>query len=383
MSSGNLTVTIGGIYSDLNVSIDLKQFLITVDGVPVFSGNKTGIDVIKPTNFTVNTTMYAFVYDTHTIYANSSTAPTELYNEDGTLYTGSDWEIVTTTVDDVTTYDVQYNSNSATYTSGSNITASTTNSPFVNPKLPLDAGVKITEDGIAGNFGNSKYITNTSLSITPTKNFDVFIPFSLPQEPFSHTNAYIAVLRSGSNDNLTLGIVKSGSYYYYQLYIRDVHGWTNSSRKADWGKDGIVWVNWNGTTWSYKISVDDGATWSNLFSDTSSTTGITADKLRIGAGYTNLDTRFLQAKVDLNKFKIYADGDLKYQPMLYIPYTESKTGSKVVDAIYRDRVNDMAKQFGYANYYTLSDSDFSLPNGDIYGMIENLRKLIIERTSEQ
>ena len=36
-------------------SIDLKQFSITVDGVEVFSGNKTGIDTIKPVDFTAIT----------------------------------------------------------------------------------------------------------------------------------------------------------------------------------------------------------------------------------------------------------------------------------------------------------------------------------------
>jgi hypothetical protein len=41
----------------------------------------------------------------------------------------------------------------------------------------------------------------------------------------------------------------------------------------------------------------------------------------------------------------------------------------------------MYEQSGYAPYYTLGDNDFTLPMGEIYGMIENLRKLIIERTS--
>ena len=36
--------------------IDLKQFSITVDGVPVFSGNKTGIDTIKPDDYTTTAT---------------------------------------------------------------------------------------------------------------------------------------------------------------------------------------------------------------------------------------------------------------------------------------------------------------------------------------
>ena len=55
----NAPLVIGGSYANITVyqpyqgSIDLKQFSITVDGVPVFSGNKTGIDTIKPDNYTV------------------------------------------------------------------------------------------------------------------------------------------------------------------------------------------------------------------------------------------------------------------------------------------------------------------------------------------
>lgn len=39
-------------------SIDLKQFLITIDGVPVFSGNRTGIDVLKPDDYTFTGLVY-------------------------------------------------------------------------------------------------------------------------------------------------------------------------------------------------------------------------------------------------------------------------------------------------------------------------------------
>ena len=38
--------------ADSTGSIDLKQLSITVDGVPVFSGNRTGIDTIKPDDYT-------------------------------------------------------------------------------------------------------------------------------------------------------------------------------------------------------------------------------------------------------------------------------------------------------------------------------------------
>ena len=96
------------------------------------------------------------------------------------------------------------------------------------------------------------------------------------------------------------------------------------------------------------------------------------------AGYNNT---YQLVKCDLNNVKAWSNGELVYQGCLKIPYTESKTGSKVVDAICRDRIRDMYEQFGYAPYFTVSDSDFTLPMGEIYGMIENLRKLIMERTA--
>ena len=54
-----------------------------------------------------------------------------------------------------------------------------------------------------------------------------------------------------------------------------------------------------------------------------------------------------------------------------IPYTLSKTGSKIVDVAYRDRVQDMYEQYGYAPYYTIDEENenFTLPMGEIYGMI--------------
>ena len=44
---------VGTFFSATGIEFDLKQFSITIDGVPVFSGNKTGIDIIKPDDYTV------------------------------------------------------------------------------------------------------------------------------------------------------------------------------------------------------------------------------------------------------------------------------------------------------------------------------------------
>lgn len=57
--------------------------------------------------------------------------------------------------------------------------------------------------------------------------------------------------------------------------------------------------------------------------------------------------------------------------VISIPYTESKTGSMIVDVAYRDRVRDMYEQYGYAPFYTIDEDNknFTLPMGELYGFI--------------
>ena len=82
--------------------------------------------------------------------------------------------------------------------------------------------------------------------------------------------------------------------------------------------------------------------------------------------------------LDLNSFRYYMNGNLIYQPCLKIPYTLSKTGSKIVDVAYRDRVQDLYEQTGEALFYTIDEEnqDFTLPASDIYGMIEKNREIL-------
>lgn len=127
------------IYAESNLTTDIRkgvlyylnmltwELSIIRDNLTA-TGNAQGIDLIQGysdlfffTNgaemFTVEMgvtkTLYAFVYDTHTIYADSNTTPTILYNSNDTVYTGTDWVIDGT--------DVKYDGNIATYTSTDNI----------------------------------------------------------------------------------------------------------------------------------------------------------------------------------------------------------------------------------------------------------------------
>lgn len=85
-----------------------------------------------------------------------------------------------------------------------------------------------------------------------------------------------------------------------------------------------------------------------------------------------------QGSIDLNSFKVYVDGSLVYQPCLKIPYTEADSTSRIVDVAYRDRVQDLYEQTGEALFYTIDEQNqnFTLPAGDIYGMITKNREIL-------
>ena len=75
--------------------------------------------------------------------------------------------------------------------------------------------------------------------------------------------------------------------------------------------------------------------------------------------------------IDLNSVKFYSNGDLVCQPCLHIPYTESTSGTKIVDAAYLDRVQDCFEHTGEARYIILDkeNSNFYLPKGSVISML--------------
>ena len=259
-------------------SIDLKYFKITVDGVPVFSGNQTGIDTIK---------------------ANDYSAPTA---------------------------------------SGE--------------ALPT-----ISADGVASGFSATKYIVK-SLSISANSNYTIKGSFTT-----GTLNSYqcIFALMNGSTQKLALLINDSGNKLAVIYPVSHIQTSSNITLSAN-------------TTYNYEVTVSG----SNV---TVEVNGVQTNTI---TNFTNdaIDTVFISnatfpysGSIDLNAFRIYVDGDLKYQPCLRIPYTLSKTGSKIVDSYYRPRVSDMYEQYGYAPYYTLNEgTNFTVPQGEIYGMIENFRE---------
>lgn len=95
-------------------------------------------------------------------------------------------------------------------------------------------------------------------------------------------------------------------------------------------------------------------------------------------GMSNALELYFRSSIDLNAFKIYIDGNLVYQPCLKIPYTETFEHPNVVDVAYRNRVQDLYEQTGEALFYTIDEQNqnFTLPTGDIYGMIAKNREIL-------
>ena len=270
-------------------SLDLKQFSITVDGVPVFSGNKTGVDTIKPDDYT------------------------------------------------------------------------TVGSPT------------ISDDGIASGFSGVNYIQ--AASFDRTKPFEIILPIKTPND-FSKINSLISGNNSSLNCGFTIQINTDGKLRIFA-----------STNGTSWNLAGgaigptilavdtnyYITFSWTGTTYSLRKSTDK-KNWTTEWGVASSNALATSiDQLvNIGVGNnpSSGSTDGYAGSIDLNAFKIYVDGSLVYQPCLKISYTFSKTGSKIVDSVYRDRVSDMYSQFGFSNYYTLSGIDYTLPQGELYGNIQ-------------
>ena len=257
-------------------SIDLKQFSITVNGVEVFNGNKTGIDTIKPNNYTVVGT------------------PT------------------------------------------------------------------ISSDGVASGFSSGNYLRTNSLTFDSTKSYTIDLPFEyiIPSankfiysattvytdlSVFNYPDGKVGLYFCGKGTSIPSNYLTEEQRYLLKLHYNNLQLYLEL-----YDVTGNLVVTSKGSPVMY----------TDAFSKT----------FNIDIG--NDDDFISKERVDLNAFKIYVDGDLVYQPCLKIPYTESFTGSKIADSQYRDRVKDAYEQGYPQRYYTLSDTDFTLPFGEVYGELE-------------
>lgn len=253
-------------------SNDLKQFSITVNGIPAFSGNQTGLDIIKPDDYTVVGT------------------PT------------------------------------------------------------------ITADGVASGFSDGNYLKADNITLGDDFEIDYVINI-----PTLRNNNFIL---SGENNNyIQLSVTSTGSL---QIDLGNGTSWitnANHNTQIEANTDTALKIKYTNNTLNvYKNG--------NLI-DSTEVSGLNIPACNLLIGTNRAKATFTNGSIFLNSFKVYVDGSLVYQPCLKIPYTLSKTGSKIVDAAYRDRVKDVYEQYGTAMYYTIDEENqnFTLPMGEIYGMI--------------
>ena len=267
-------------------SIDLKQFSVTVDGVEVFSGNKTGIDTIKP----------------------------------------DDYQVVGTPT--------------------------------------------ISAEGVASGFSSSNYIKcpfnyfNNKLKIRSdfywdgTTNINNNVIWQLPANTWSNC------LVGASSSRIAFYLAVGSTNTTVKNFLYTLSGAGNYT----------VIIEWTGTTYIFTVFKDNVQIYTDSYNSSSNFYYSSTTASDINIGYATNYGSFNAGSIDLNAFKIYVDGNLVYQPCLKIPFTLSKTGAKIVDSIYRDRVTDMYEQFGYAPYYTLdtTNSNYTIPKGEVYGMVNKL-----------
>ena len=143
-----------------------------------------------------------------------------------------------------------------------------------------------------------------------------------------------------------------------------------------------------GTTYYASIQKNN-ETIVNASTTSSNTSVANTDKMLIGAfgsNYVSLTAYHFVGKVDLKTLIIEVDGDTVFTANITgtdtytiggntvsIPYTLSKTGSKIADSSQRSNISALYAQQGYAPYYTLDETtgNFTLPQGEIYGMMLN------------
>ena len=225
----------------------------------------------------------------------------------------------------------------------------------------------ISNEGILSSADDSNYVTtNSDIDLTGS-DWDYIVPINLKAN--SLTSGCQLLYNSSRVTLITISTSLKVTLFFIGSPANFSHTTTNS---VPLGK-GFLKISHKGTSYSVKYSTDK-ETWTNIDAFTDANTPVGNNPISIGGGFSTLSMSNDEIEIDLSGIQFIKNSGLAYRPCLIIPYTESKTGSKIVDSYYRDRVNDMASQFGYAPYYTLSDTDFTLPQVELYGLIEKLSK---------
>ena len=247
-------------------------------------------------------------------------------------------------------------------------------SSFDASKFTVVGSPVITSDGIASGFSNSSHIEKT-LSISSNSNYIIKGSFTTSSTVnqfqqvcllLNDTTTIIALLINNVDNRLVFNYRKNNATSIVATAINSIQPNTEYNYTI------VV----SGTSLTFKIN--------NVEISTVSFDGNAIDKLISGTSRDGSNA-FL-GSIDLKQFSITVDGVPVFSGnktgtdtytiggnSVLIPYTLSKTDSKIVDSSYRAYITALYNQQGYAPYYTLDEGNgnFTLPAGEIYGMMLN------------
>lgn len=223
----------------------------------------------------------------------------------------------------------------------------------------------ISDDGVASGFSNSNYFDITGLSLNFNDGFTV-----ITESTFGNGSSDMLWGFGYAGNRIRLQVYNNRCEAYYQYKNSSLVVITSGNFSTIKTGDKVkIEATFTTAKQVIKVYVNGVQVANGINSQPLTNFNFTSMFLGTAQDATSF---FCHGSIDLNAFKIYVDGNLVYQPCLKIPYTQSKTGSKIVDVAYRDRVIDLYKQEGQAGYYTIDEENqnFTLPMGEIYGMIE-------------
>lgn len=241
------------------------------------------------------------------------------------------------------------------------------------PDYTVVGNPSISADGIASGFSNSAYIIPSLMPFSSNNwGFEAtFIPQNNPVDDknqciFTITNNFtVATNRYGTKIIITLQDLDAAQILLSTSEIGNLNINLINKVKVIYANQ-IFYCYINGEL-AYNKTVDLD---NFKFSNNDQIIGYT-----LPPGYATF-----YGPIDLNSIKFYSNGSLIYQPCLYIPYTETTDGTKIVDAAYYDRVQSCREQTGQALYLTLDEQNqaYYLPQGTVSGMISQNKQKIDE-----
>lgn len=260
----------------------------------------------------------------------------------------------------------------STDTTGYNQLVEMKRSTFDKSKFTVVGSPTITDDGIASGFSTSNYLRIN-------QNIDFTKPFVIEGEFTTGSNILKEQFILSTTINQPFGVQGFRDGFLYVYYPTTTNAYKRTAQLSANTKYNYKYY-YTGTELKLDVNNTTYTIASSEFNPTIATF--------INLGISRIASQPWSGSIDFKQFSITVDGKEVFSgnktgtdtvkiggETVEIPYTLSKTGSKIVDVAYRDKVQALYNQEGRADYYTIDETNqnFTLPMGEIYGMINSIK----------